>query len=1010
MPEEENKKEHSENANAYLYNPNRPNNTNENNDTQKMSDEAAKGLANYAVPGVGGAIYDTAKKVSGVGKAIDKTTKTIATPINQVPGMNYVTQESNNNGLLNAANKENEYLKTLSNSFKSFPTDQNEPNSYVFNPSKNNKNSQKTSRNPYINIHSMPKNTAFQTSKEEDEEDFNKTENLPEESPLTTSNDNSLNTDPYNSINQEETPSSKNRDFFSVPLKKIWQKYKIPLILGGGGIALFLIFFLVLFGGGATNEENNLTGYYDACNYNDTTVRLVNCAEELNEKNTILTDSLENMVLNLTYLYSKNYSYSNEAIKALMIALKTNILSYGNYNSTTKNVEISLCDIYPDFQDTLDTNIFKGIEEQKENLKNLYNEIANYLYLSSSYTDVITSLSNQDSLNLNDSILSMFESLAISGNNYQTILQEIYKNTNTTVRYDLSNTLFLGDSRISDMVSNNILNDNFAIYNKRYGFNWLEGTQNYSSIYTNSTAGGISGINNLIKEGESYNIIIWLGINDLDTNAEEYYRIYYDQAVNEWSKHHLYIVSLGPLKENNTGIYTNENVNKFNNTMKNLITTANLDNLTFIDLNYNIEEYDNNGISYTKTDYEVIYHSIMSSIEETPILSNDYELYNLNAYCTYYTLTENDAFWWPVGSAEPTNGNIYGGEPVSTNITSHFGTRADNHGGMDVGVVRGTPIIATRSGTVLLVYTGCVEGDTSCGETYGNMVKIDHGDGIEAIYAHLNSVEVQEGDIIKQGELIGYSGNTGNSSGPHLHFEIRVNGIKVNPLEYVDPNNPRPITNYSCTTSNIENGTVAANQQAICKILLNSGFSNNAVAGMLTNIAHEGMWLGNNLENCYEDGVRCAIYNDYGICDYGWCVNPIPRGFGASDEAYTRGIDSGSYTKNEFIYDRAGYGLAGWTDEERKKALYEYTVERGLSISSISGQTCFLMEELSDYNITYKYITGNYSAYDTAVAFCKDFEKPAGSVQSLGTSDSCTARASASAASMLKYVENGCSY
>lgn len=128
------------------------------------------------------------------------------------------------------------------------------------------------------------------------------------------------------------------------------------------------------------------------------------------------------MVLNLTYLYSKNYSYSNEAIKALMIALKTNILSYGNYNSTTKNVEISLCDIYPDFQDTLDTNIFKGIEEQKENMKNLYNEIANYLYLSSSYTDVITSLSNQDSLNLNDSILSMFESLAISGNNYQTIL------------------------------------------------------------------------------------------------------------------------------------------------------------------------------------------------------------------------------------------------------------------------------------------------------------------------------------------------------------------------------------------------------------------------------------------------------------------------------------------------------------------------------------------------------------------------------------------------------------
>lgn len=72
MPEEENKKEHSENANAYLYNPNRPNNTNENNDPQKKVDEAAKGVANYIAPDIGGTLYEASKNLN-VEKTIKKT-------------------------------------------------------------------------------------------------------------------------------------------------------------------------------------------------------------------------------------------------------------------------------------------------------------------------------------------------------------------------------------------------------------------------------------------------------------------------------------------------------------------------------------------------------------------------------------------------------------------------------------------------------------------------------------------------------------------------------------------------------------------------------------------------------------------------------------------------------------------------------------------------------------------------------------------------------------------------
>src|SRR5512141_693839 len=110
-------------------------------------------------------------------------------------------------------------------------------------------------------------------------------------------------------------------------------------------------------------------------------------------------------------------------------------------------------------------------------------------------------------------------------------------------------------------------------------------------------------------------------------------------------------------------------------------------------------------------------------------------------------------------------------------VTNRVGYRWRRlHAGIDIGVPYGTPIHAAASGTVVLAgWTG----------GYGNYTCIDHGGGLSSCYGHQSSYAVSSGDSVAQGEVIGYSGNTGSSTGPHLHFEIRVNGTAVDPLGYL---------------------------------------------------------------------------------------------------------------------------------------------------------------------------------------------------------------------------------
>lgn len=127
--------------------------------------------------------------------------------------------------------------------------------------------------------------------------------------------------------------------------------------------------------------------------------------------------------------------------------------------------------------------------------------------------------------------------------------------------------------------------------------------------------------------------------------------------------------------------------------------------------------------------------------------------------------------------------------PVSLNgyqcMTSPYGYRVHPisgvtrlHNGVDLAAVTGTPIFASKSGVVT---TACI----GWGNGYGNHVVINHGDGFSTLYAHQSALNVYEGQIVSQGDVIGYVGSTGNSTGPHLHFTVFKNGETINPMSCI---------------------------------------------------------------------------------------------------------------------------------------------------------------------------------------------------------------------------------
>ena len=356
----------------------------------------------------------------------------------------------------------------------------------------------------------------------------------------------------------------------------------------------------------------------------------------------------------------------------------------------------------------------------------------------------------------------------------------------------------------------------------------------------------------------------------------------------------------------------------------------------------------------------------------------------------------NESYWWPIGSVETTtqNGVLFAaGEPETVYVSSAFGSRVDPisgvrkvHRGTDIsnGTYGETNIIAAKDGIVVYPLSidgnDCPDNRTSPGvcSDYGNYVKIQHSDGNYTVYGHMyaNSITVKAGDAVRQGQVIGKMGSSGYSTGPHLHFEIRFGADAYSASqptvdEYIFPDNPRPVS------AGVISGEDS--KQTICLTLKNSGYPDNGVAGLLTNIYYESGFIPINLEGIYE------------------------KSLGYTDETYTAAVDSGAYSRDSFIHDSAGYGIVQWTYWTLKQGLYDYVKLQNKSIGDVGAQLELLVKQIRESYPAVDNDLKNVSntAEDNVRSFCTKYEKPA------NADNECSRRAS-NAASYANYVKNGC--
>ncbi len=138
-------------------------------------------------------------------------------------------------------------------------------------------------------------------------------------------------------------------------------------------------------------------------------------------------------------------------------------------------------------------------------------------------------------------------------------------------------------------------------------------------------------------------------------------------------------------------------------------------------------------------------------------------------------------YLWPAES----DSQVIANYPSYSDGSPHWGVDIGLYNENGSNISEGTSIYATRDGVVVTAYN---DGKWNTG--FGNYCIIDHGDGVQTLYAHSSNILVEEGDIVEQGQVIGIVGDTGNTTAPHLHFEVRVeggrNGYKrVNPLKFI---------------------------------------------------------------------------------------------------------------------------------------------------------------------------------------------------------------------------------
>lgn len=303
----------------------------------------------------------------------------------------------------------------------------------------------------------------------------------------------------------------------------------------------------------------------------------------------------------------------------------------------------------------------------------------------------------------------------------------------------------------------------------------------------------------------------------------------------------------------------------------------------------------------------------------------------------------SDMMWWPIGSVETISvgGVLYApGEPQTVSMSDGFGCfawRANKekgetcgwHNGVDISGLGLPPgsinLIAVKDGTVIYPtaeyqkqykdHTGSAyrNGD---GGGLGNYVIIEHSDGTQSVYGHMaqNSITVMAGDIVTQGQVIGKVGHTGSSTAAHLHFGVKVSGKYVDPLEYIDPTNPRPQgsnSTFSLAGTTLSRSEFIAKMNDYCDRSKNEGFCNNFAAkaseiydvSLDKNINPELVVVKAGTETNWSLSDACAYTNNYwGIgleddkpCNSGGVYSSLAEGIAAYAKMVLKYNPGGEY-------------------------------------------------------------------------------------------------------------------
>ncbi|MBQ9314699.1 MAG: M23 family metallopeptidase [Clostridia bacterium] len=179
-------------------------------------------------------------------------------------------------------------------------------------------------------------------------------------------------------------------------------------------------------------------------------------------------------------------------------------------------------------------------------------------------------------------------------------------------------------------------------------------------------------------------------------------------------------------------------------------------------------------------DIEVAVNDINKTLKDS---NDEYVKSQVKTVSTSYAAYTSSSYTVPESvllAMQSENGSLNFSHPLNSAgiITSRYGLRSrNNHKGIDIGAPTGTPIYAAEDGIV--TYSGWYYG-------YGYLIKIQHINGYETYYGHCSKLACNAGDSVTKGTLIGYVGSTGNSTGPHLHFEVRMNGNAYNPEQFIN--------------------------------------------------------------------------------------------------------------------------------------------------------------------------------------------------------------------------------